>query len=145
MGSSLKAFGRRMGAHSRTFSQRVDKAIKRTAVIVDQTVVLATPVDTGKARSNWVVSVGSPSRQENAAYAPGSKLGKNETGNANAAMAQGRQVISGRKPGKTIYITNNLDYIEDLNNGTSQQAASGFVQKAVLAGKAYLKKVRVLR
>ncbi len=68
------------------------------------------------------------------AYAPlvGGDMG--EGSNAAAAMAQGRDVIARAMPEQDIHITNNLDYIVDLNEGSSAQAPAAFVEEAVDAG-----------
>lgn len=143
--ASLKDFSRRIVLLANKFDANVNKVVKKTAVVVDQAVVLATPVDTGRARSNWIVSTGSPSGGTRKPYAPGSHLGTSESGNAGGAIAQGHAAVSGRLPGQPIFIVNNLPYIEELNNGHSDQAAAGFVEKAIQAGNAFLRKARVLR
>jgi len=143
--ASLKNFSRRIVLLAKKFGANVNKVVKRTAIVVDQTVVLATPVDTGRARSNWIVSTGSPSSSKIEPYAPGSKLGLGETGNAGGAIAQGHAAVSGRLPGQPIFIVNNLSYIDELNKGHSDQAAAGFVEKAIQAGNAFLRKAKVLR
>jgi hypothetical protein len=112
----------------------VDALVRKVALAVDQAVVIATPVDTGRARSNWIVTLDSPATGEIPAHAPGSKGGTGGA-NAQAAINAGKQVISRYKDSNSkICITNNLDYIEDLNNGTSAQAPAGFVEQAVAAG-----------
>ncbi len=99
-------------------------------------VVRSTPVDTGLARSNWIVSLNAPSLAKVAPHNPypkfsGPKVG--ETANADAAIQIGVGVISGFRSG-AIFIQNNLDYIAELNDGSSNQAPALFVQKAVKVG-----------
>jgi HK97 gp10 family phage protein len=109
-----------------------NKTTRRAAIAIDQAVVMATPVDTGRARSNWQVQINTPFQGERPAYAPGKNLGKGETANAGAAMDQGNNAIGGYNNGDTIYITNNLPYIGQLNAGTSRQSPAGFVNAMVL-------------
>ena len=106
-------------AYQKKVVERHENAVRAVAFIVDATVVQMTPVDTGRARSNWLPSINTPSRLT---VQPG---GKTEM----------RSVIQGYKLSDTIYITNNLPYIERLNNGWSQQAPAGFVDMAINAGK----------
>ena len=93
-------------------------------------VVLATPVDTGKARSNWQVGIGAPPSGVVSPYAPGRHLGLGETGNANGAIYAGQSVLRVSDPDQTIYIGNNVHYLEKLNDGFSPQAGAGFVERA---------------
>ena len=121
---NLRQFSRRMKFRAENLVQETNRIVKQVALVVDQTVVLATPVDTGRARANWLVSVDGPNNSEVDAVDP--------TGSS--ALAQGRSVISGRTPGQSVYVTNNVDYIGFLNAGSSAQAPAGFVEEAVQAG-----------
>lgn len=109
----------------------VDKVVRTAALVVDQVVVLATPVDTGRARSNWLVSVGVPRGEVIEPYSPGNKLGLGESDNANAALNQARAAVAIRPEGLPIFIVNNVDYIGLLNNGSSKQAPANFVEIGV--------------
>lgn len=122
-----------------------NKVTKRAALVIDQSLVLGTPVKTGRARSNWVVQLISPARSVIEPYAPGDNLGIGETQNAAAALAQGRAVIATRQLGQDIYISNNVDYIGDLNDGSSAQAAAGFVENAIDAGNDVIRSAKILR
>lgn len=101
-----------------------DRLVRRCALATDAAVVIATPVDTGRARSNWQVELGQ------AATGTVEALDKSGQG----AISQGKRVIDGYKSGSTLNITNNLPYIERLNDGWSAQAPAGFVEKAVQIG-----------
>jgi hypothetical protein len=117
---------------------------RKVALVVDREVVLETPVDTGRARSNWIASIAAPILSDHEPYAPGAKLGKSERANAAAAMEQAQLVISAVKSGDDIYISNNVHYIGLLNEGSSAQAPSGFVQSAVLRGVSAVRGARIL-
>lgn len=123
--------------------KNADKAFRATALIVDQTVVLSTPVDTGRARSNWIVQSQFPSREVRNAYSPG-KEGATGSTNAQRAIAQARAVINSDQSG-VIWISNNLSYIDNLNQGSSAQAPAGFVEASVEAGRQELRRVSLLR
>ncbi len=83
-----------------------------------------TPVDTGWASANWWVTVG-----QTATANDGSK---GEVESQKAQQAAGLTDLLSWEPSKgVIYITNNVPYINRLNNGWSQQSAAGFVDKAV--------------
>lgn len=146
----------RMKAYSAALLSGTDRVLVEIASAVHEGVVLGTPVDTGKARSNWLVTVGQESFDVIEPFAPGEKLGIAERANAQAALALGKNALStfslftaASLPGaptdlqqfvgisgtnKVIYIQNNVDYIGLLNGGSSKQAPALFVQAAVQAG-----------
>lgn len=120
--------------------------VRATALAVDQAVVLATPVDKGRARSNWLVELDAPARTTIEAYSPGQK-GSTSEANTAAALAQGRATVAAYdgNRNKSIAISNNLSYIDALNNGKSQQAPAGFVDKAVQVALKEVRRARLLR
>ena len=91
---------------------------------IHENLVNATPVDTGWAKGNWVPSKGQPFVEE---------VGRE----GNPSAARGRQ-DRGEDQVRTftlsdgrLFIVNNVPYIQVLNDGHSQQAPSGFVERAV--------------
>mgnify|MGYP004696036189 FL=1 len=85
-----------------------------------------TPVDTGWASANWWPAVGT---------APTGNTGTPEQGSVGGRQVQQaagvEQVLSYTLSTTPIYITNNVPYINRLNNGWSQQSPAGFVDRAV--------------
>ena len=106
-----------------SFSAAVDKFVMATnkrAVTVQKKiafdllrgVVKRTPVDTGRARGNWQLSIGQPAEGET-----GEKLKKtNQTNPAQQAK------LKGLPPYQIVWLTNNVPYIEVLEFG-------GFIPK----------------
>lgn len=129
--AGLGDFANRIRRRGRQVEEGVNRIVRKVALIADRELVLETPVDTGRARSNWQVSLGSPITSQREPYAPGEGLGKAEGQNAAGALAQAQERIGKRRTGETVYITNNVDYIGPLNDGTSTQAPAGFVQAAI--------------
>jgi len=84
-----------------------------------------TPIDTGWASANWIPYIGSPSR------ATAGERPKQGTASRADQEAGSSRVAAGYKRGQTITIANNVPYIVTLNEGSSAQAPSGFVQKAI--------------
>lgn len=124
---------RRAGLLALNLSHRL---IGKAVIAIDQALVFQTPVDTGLARSNWQTGVG---------FIPSSPVANRGAGAVVAeARAAARQFEQGnrREPGSgpdTIYIVNNLDYISELNRGSSRQAAASFVERAVEAGARFVR------
>ena len=107
-------------------------AVKKVAVAVDGALVLATPVDTGLARNNWLPSL-NVKRNFFDATVKGSPV--------NVKRTKGQ--LLKLELGDIIYFTNNLPYIGKLNKGSSKQAAANFVQKAALTAANSLTGLRV--
>lgn len=128
---SLSEFSRRITLRGQKVAEGADALTRRVALAADQAVVMGTPVDTGRARSNWIAQIGSAPDTVIDAYAPGS-LGDTEADNTQAALDQAEAVIRNYKGGEEIHITNNLPYIQRLNDGWSSQAPANFVEQAVL-------------
>lgn len=101
----------------------LEKAVRQCAVIVDQTLVATTPVDTGRARANWLPSLNVP------------RTDKKEPGQPESVDS----VLGSYKISDTIYITNNLPYIQRLNDGYSIKAPAGFVESAIERGRRAVK------
>lgn len=129
---NLQQFEKRISFIGEQVEKNVDKLVKKVATEVDAAVVLATPVDTGRARSNWVVELNVPFKGE---VPPMS---------AQDALANAIANIGAYENGDVIHITNNLKYIQRLNEGWSAQAPANFVERAVHVGVAAVKGAKVV-
>lgn len=136
----LAAFAKRIRKLGKNIPVNADQLLILTAGAVNQTVVLATPHDTGRARGNWQISIGAPITEEIERLDPTGQA----TINANQTVIKSIQGKS-RQGKRSIFLTNNLSYIQPLNEGTSSQAPAGFVEQAVRAGVRAAKKVKLLR
>ena len=146
MANDLDRLSRKMRQTAIQIETGATVMTRKVALAIDQTLVIATPVDTGRARSNWVVEVGTqPTRDTREPYSPGDR-GNTGAANAAAAIAQGQQaVMSYNREDEYIFITNNLNYIKDLNEGKSPQAPPGFVQTAIARGVSVARGYNILR
>ena len=132
---SMGEFGKRLVLRARGVRQEVERTIRKAALRADQVVVLATPVDTGRARANWIASTLAPAdRADNDADKSGQK-----------AVTQAAAVVAGYKlEFGSIFLTNNVKYIVPLENGHSAQAPAGMTQQAVAAARDVMAKAKVL-
>lgn len=126
--------------------RKVYKGIRQTMKLAGhrilRRVVRATPVDTGRARSNWQVGVGDVVADDLEPYV-GYEKGTGsfaETENANAAIEAGDERLKGYTKGD-IFISNDVrnpkdgnGYIDALDAGSSSQAPRNFVNLAIIAG-----------
>lgn len=94
----------------------VQMATQKIAMQCLRGVVLRTPVDTGRARSNWNVSLDGPDTSEQG------------IDSAEGIISAGSSAILASKPYATIYISNGLPYITALEYGHSKQAPGGMVR-----------------
>lgn len=99
--------------------------------------VRKTPVDTSKALSNWQIAIGDITNGERGPFFPG-KRGSTYLSSGNVAYELGKEWLRNKQPGQVVYIYNCVDYILDLNEGTSRQAPAGFVYEQVQSGRIHL-------
>lgn len=141
------SLGTRLGKLGAVVEENADRTVRKAVLAVDQTVVMATPVDRGRARSNWIAALDAPVTEPREAYQPGEDLGLGEAANAQAAMDQAAGIAAQYDGSRNseVHITNNLPYIGALNNGHSAQAPADFVQEAVTKGVAAVRGARLLK
>ena len=109
----------RMRARGVQVGEGAAKRVGEVGRQVGTELVLTTPVDTGEARSNWLASKNAPRGET---VPPTS---------ASAAIGAIAGVTASLDADDELYIANNVDHIGKLNDGSSQQAAAGFVEAAV--------------
>lgn len=90
---------------------------RKIALQALQGLVLKTPVDTGRARANWQVTLDEPAGGTLEATDP----------SGGGTIAGGAATIGAVEPYGSIWITNNLPYIEELEDGHSDQAPNGML------------------
>lgn len=155
----IQLIGTVMNKRANDVMKSVGLIARKAASAIGESVVTETPVDTGTARSNWIMTIDQIANYTIPAYVPYIKtdswtygarakdrsagvkhvLGtgdKEETANLVAALAQHFVALQRFDPevNDTIYITNSLPYIEKLNLGYSLQTDAGFVERAVDVG-----------
>lgn len=89
---------------------------------IDNELTYTNPFLSGQALANWTVSVDSPDE-------------KFYEGQLERPANQSPKILETEfVTRKDIYITNSVPYIQKLNNGSSDQAPSLFIEMAMLAG-----------
>ena len=116
-----------------SFEDGAEAAIRGTSIKLFSAIILATPVDEGRARGNWFTTGQQPStKQDDSA--------RDKSGDG--ATKQAERVIMSIKDYSTFTLTNNLPYIEKLEfggygdgpkttGGYSTQAPQGMVRMNV--------------
>lgn len=105
-----------------SFAQDVEETfsliVRKIVLDLYVRIVMRTPVLTGRARGNWLVAIGTMPTETVEAL--------RKSANRSNAM----QVLAGYDglSEMSIFIVNNLDYIEALEGGHSDQAPDGMVR-----------------
>ena len=109
----------------------IEGAMQRLTLNATSNFIEDTPVDTGWARANWVPNIGQAfngtAGSREAAESGSVSLSEQQGGIANVTIRY-------RLQSGPIYISNNVPYITQLNEGTSAQAPAGFVQAGIQRG-----------
>ena len=132
--ATLKQFAKDMRRQAADIPPNVADHKRRIAIAASTNLIIATPVDTGRARGNWRVGIGRP------ITSPTGNLDRS----GSATINQNTFNIQGSPDDADIFISNNLPYIQRLNDGYSAQAPAGFVEKAIAAANAIAERAGVL-
>jgi hypothetical protein len=128
---------------SNRVEKNANKIVQKAATAAIETLVEATPVDRGDAVSNWRAGKNYAPVGRIPAHVPGRK-GSTAEANQEVSLREAQTVINARKTGDTIYLVNNVPYIGRLNSGWSSQAPAGFIERGVAAGRAVIRRGRLL-
>lgn len=148
MSITLKTLAKNLRNLKNNIPIAVSEYKQRIAENVLVQVSFDTPVDTSRALSNWIVSIGYfniPSYPQLYRNSEGTlvasyngipawfygKFGSTKISSYMTTIAVGNATISLVKPGQQIYIFNTVDYIESLNAGSSPQAPPGYIEMAI--------------
>lgn len=127
-------FARRIRRRGRMVEEGSSRIVVETAIVIDQAVVLATPVDTGRARANWQAAIGAPITEAT----------EETDQSGQTTLSRNNAVIRTHRGGQTVYLSNNVAYIGALNNGSSSQAPANFVGIAVRDAQDFLRRRKVI-
>lgn len=95
--------------------KKLERTVRAVKLELFRSVILDTPVDTGRARGNWQATIGSPAT--------------NEIENESMSVALAGVAANLGKINDVSFLANNLPYIEELEDGSSKQAPAGMVRR----------------
>lgn len=118
--------------------------IKATAKLAGVNVIKATPEDTSRAKFGWQTTIDNLPGKTN--------IGKRElqiqAGNIGEsdAIQRVKDVVKTfrSKQNQRIYISNYLDYVQELNRGWSPKAPTNYIQGVVVAAVASTRYIKIL-
>lgn len=105
-------FGLELGAFAASTGEKVERVVTDVVQEVGSRLVIRSPVDTGRFRSNWFISRGGPMA--------------GVTDKVDGGL-NGLDQLTGKAVGTVFYIQNNLPYAWRLEMGYSNQAPLGMV------------------
>ncbi len=118
LSASLSRFNRELKEFTdKRVPREIIKIQRKISLEALKRIVLRTPVDTGLARGNWQLTINSPTDAKLTRIDP----------SGGGAINAGINSLANLPPFATIYIQNNLDYILNLEQGSSTQAPQGMV------------------
>lgn len=142
MAGSLLDLAKRMERYRKQLPAEVLRIKKEVADKVATDLIIVTPVDTSEALSNWQVANNGPASFPLPAIYPGQR-GDTESASTAEAIAHARRVLLETKAQDKLFVSNVVEHIVPLNNGSSTQAPAGFVERAVLLGRIVVREARI--
>lgn len=123
------AFAAALAAFESDAMSKVDKATRAIALEVFRRIILKTPVKTGRARNGWVCTIGAPAvaMAKGEDWFQGQEVGNYDKSGRAAIEEAANQIMGWDSERVAVYLTNNLPYIQRLENGWSGQAPRGMV------------------
>lgn len=109
------SFGQQLDAFVSGTEKKVERTVRAVKLELFRSVILDTPVDTGRARGNWQATLDSPATEE--------------TENESMSVALAGVAANLGKVNDVSFLANNLPYIEELEDGSSKQAPAGMVRR----------------
>lgn len=113
-------FGDQLHAIAQQTGIRFDRIVRKVTIDITRDLILATPVDTGYARSNWFFGL-----------TRSGGIDSTHSKNGGPSIKRSLDWAAGLKAGGIFYIVNNVPYIMRLEYGSSKQAPTGMARNVV--------------
>ena len=107
-----------------------DQVVRKVTLDLMNEISANNPVRTGRSRANWNISQGAP---DTSVVEKTFGKSRNESDGPSAAFLKQKSeaAVEKIKAGQTVFITNNVEYLADLNNGTPEREGQHFVELAI--------------
>lgn len=112
MADQIQQFSAPLAAFAKAINLNLATVVQRVALDAFTKITQRTPVDTGRARASWQLSVGQP---------------QGEVPPEGSYPAPGTPDMTKIDGTLEVWIASNLDYIQALEDGHSNQSPSGMV------------------
>lgn len=131
MAGDLRSLAKSMRARAKGLDTLASDIAVAGAEAMLEELVAVTPVDESTALSNWQINLGNPAADELPAAVLG-RFGSTRGASMDKTLAEGRAELQYKKPGQPIFLSNLVDYIGDLDDGSSRQFPGGFIPRALI-------------
>lgn len=128
--SDSEQFKREFGRLLQRVGDKVDTVVRKAAIDIGTSLVMKSPVDTGRFRGNWQFGIGKVNQDVSSEV---DKSGAASVGRVVAGVGQWGNY-------QTMFMTNSLPYAIRLEYGWSQQSPQGMVRITVVEFKAAIRK-----
>lgn len=126
MTSNVDQFNKEVGAFAATLvPQEAVRFQKKLVFEALSRLVQKTPVDTGRARGNWQVTINELPNSEVTVWT------RQDPQSPATPAEMIPAALGGLPPFQIVYITNNVEYIVYLEGGSSSQASEGMVEVTI--------------
>lgn len=141
MSVGIVQFSADLDAVAAKFDIAIATLLKKVTLEAFNSITELTPVDTGRARAGWALSINSPSDfipqdltpEERSAWRKKKKKGGKVPQSIFEKPEPNFEVLALIDGSQPIFIINNLEYIEALEDGHSAKAPAGMVRITVAA------------
>jgi len=117
MSREIEQFNKEIDEFAKSIQDEAMTMLRKIVLEALRRLVMKTPVDTGRARGGWQVTIGSPAEGQ---------TGKQDK-EGRETIAKGLPALKDFDPYQIVWISNNVDYIEFLEHGSSEQAPAGML------------------
>ena len=117
-GSQTLSLGDQIRDYAKVVNRRIDYVHRNLSLMLFTAIIFDTPVDTGLARNSWFPSKNAP--------VMGGATRINKSGAD--AIREVREITSNAKLREVLFMTNNVEYIGELEYGWSGQSPEGMVR-----------------
>lgn len=133
--TTIKSFDAALGRYAKERVPAIQRG-RLTVIALEgaRQLTQLTPVDTGRAKGNWQMTLGRPASGEI------ERLDRSPKGSAGVAL-QGETMhrLKDWKPGQWVWYHNGVPYITVLNDGTDSRVAHMMLERTVEHLKAWLR------
>lgn len=138
---SLKSLAVAYKKRAKEFETKVFREVRKTGLVIQNAAIFATPVDTGYARSRWIISIGEPIADPETGVVKNIKIGQEIS--AAISASQGIDEIKKWDGNGSIFINNPVEYVVYLDNGTEYMPPLNISDNAIKAGIDYWNSIKI--
>lgn len=109
----------------------IDLVQKKVMLDMGKRIIMRTPVDTGRARANWMFGISTPKQQTVTTVDKGPTTQDGRGASTTVTKFTSDLLSAGEIKDRSMFLTNSVEYILPLEYGYSQQALGGMVRLTV--------------